>query len=476
MPDRIKIYEEPSVTEFATTGESGQLIQARSYYNQIRTQLQAYTSFQSFDSSTASDLAKNITAVIYGVNPSNVTMSGSTGGNVYGLQSHKVQVANNIKELFTEHISETNLAYFAAEINTIVGNSISQVNTENFLRAVGRIIKEVKYKDDIFVDPNDFNFVEESKIERLKTALMDNNFRGANYILQLLGKSLATIGAFLLQVGLPLSAPCILGPLPLRHIDSLEVAHSGKVLKYRASGSLFLAQQLGGNDAIRIEGYLTRSEAVLFTFFIWILFLYGRGVTKDMEDFADKENWFAKISSAINFNILSGTAGNVTTFAGLLAARTAYTDLKNYDSSIERPSWEHHYTFPFVTRHVIIPNCYIETFSFEDRVVDGKDVLSYTIMLRTYTKPETFDEFNMNQSSEKWVGIDAVNRTNMLDVVRFSSNLLLRMVMANDYIVDNTAWRVGMHNSPLAADQYYDIDFFDVAATFSLGIGGIVGT
>ena len=168
--------------------------------------------------------------------------------------------------------------------------------------------------------------------------------------------------------------PVILGPCPLKHCEYIEVARSGKVLKFRATGSVFLARQEGGDqsDAIKIEGKLYKSEFG-FMFLLWALFLYGQSKFRDMA-----------FINTLKVN-------NVTDVRKI-------NDLLMTDSSLQKPSYEYHRTFPFVNRHFIIPNCYIETISIEDKL-PLKDIIRYSVLLRTYTKPRKLVKYVVDEDA-----------------------------------------------------------------------------
>jgi len=240
------------------------------------------------------------------------------------------------------------------------------------------------------------------------------------------------------------SVPCVLGALPLRHIQSIEIARSGKILKFRATGTVFLANQEGGEDGVRIEGIIVRAE-VLFILFLWALFLYGQGRVKEIESF-----------------------DNIS----LLAMRTKQFDITKYNATIEKPSYEHHMTFPFVTRHIIMPNCFIETLSFEEKVVFGKDVIGYTILLRTYRKPIGFDIYSVSSGLSLFAP-KGNKFLNMYKILEFSANATWRYINANGIFIDEREWKVGMDGAG-SDDVYYDVDPMSLASSVMLGVFGIL--
>lgn len=242
---------------------------------------------------------------------------------------------------------------------------------------------------------------------------------------------------------------CLTGPIPLKHIQEIEVARSGKILKFRATGSVFLAHQEGGEDAIRIEGFLYRGE-VLYLIGLYLLFMVGQGRIKEIE----------------NINMSNPTIS-------LSEMRSKIQDVISYNKSTERPTYEFHRTFPFVSRHIIIPNTYIETFSFEERMIDGKDAIKYSLLLRTYRKPSSFD-FYTNQSSD--YGFITPKGNKLLStyrVVEYGVNFMVRLVQSLNLLADEREWKLKNEQ----AGNYevsYDLDAVDIASTVTLGLVGLL--
>ena len=224
--------------------------------------------------------------------------------------------------------------------------------------------------------------------------------------------------------------PILLGPVPLKHVDYVEVARSGKILKFRATGSVFLAKQEGGADAIKIEGTMYKVE-FLVMFLLWLLFIYGQSKFKDME---------SMINTSLDKNVFQIRKLN---------------DLMMKDTSLEKPSYEFHQTFPFVSRHFIIPHCYIETISIEDKL-PLKDVLKYTILLRTYDKPRGVSSIEGKRGKVLY-GIE--NKTKLSKIVEASLNAGWRALNATGWIIDETEWKIGSATEEGVLDTYYDVDW-----------------
>lgn len=245
------------------------------------------------------------------------------------------------------------------------------------------------------------------------------------------------------------SIPCVLGVLPLKHVHTVEVARSGKILKFRATGSVFLAQQEGGEDAIRIEGILYKTE-VAFLLMIWLLFLYGTGRLQTID-----------LNSVL---------------PPLQSGQRLLTDVLFTDTSLQKPSYEYHRTFPFVTRHFIIPNCYIETVGFEDKL-PLKDIIQYTILLRTYDKPEEFDVHFKDSEEAKLGGFATIGiRSKKYGftgrMVEFAVNAIWRIFNSLGIIIDEQEWKLGSAIGGSEIETYYDVDGGSIASVVFLSMMG----
>ncbi len=242
--------------------------------------------------------------------------------------------------------------------------------------------------------------------------------------------------------------PVLLGPCPLKHADYIEIARSGKILKFRATGSVFLASQEGGADAIKIEGTLYKAEFAVM-FILWGLFLYGQSKFKDM-------------------NTIPGFG-----IAGVTSATTIrkLNDLITTNTDLERPTYEFHQTFPFVNKHFIIPNCYIETISIEDKL-PLKDTLKYTILLRTYEKPTEVTWLEDKKSGSRISGFK--NKTLSAKICEYSLNAGWRMLNYSGWLIDDQEWKIGSAMDEGVTDTYYDVDWTCVASVVYLNIVGAV--
>jgi hypothetical protein len=244
------------------------------------------------------------------------------------------------------------------------------------------------------------------------------------------------------------TVPCVLGGLPLRHIQEIEIARSGKILKFRATGSVFLASQEGGEDAIRVEGILVRSE-VIYILAMFALFYYGQGKVKEIDNLVE-------------------LFGN----PGLMAFRAKNMDITTYNKTIQKPAYTYHRTLPFVTRHVIIPNVYIETLSFEERLDLGKDVIGYSILLRTYRKPEGFEVYSEGPTLS-YLSAKGNQSLNMFKMIEFFANMAWRFINSQGIFIKEMEWKIG-NDTAESDDVYYNIDASSIASTVALGMVGLM--
>lgn len=239
--------------------------------------------------------------------------------------------------------------------------------------------------------------------------------------------------------------PAMFGGLPIPHCSEIEVVRSGKVVKFRATGSIFLALQEGGEDAIRVECVFVGEETI-YILLLWVLFLFGRGDTREIQSMTN------------------------LTLNELIAIKDKLLNTSTINTTVQKPTYEYHRTLPFISRYFIIPNVYIETLSFEDRIIDGLDTVKVSMLLRTYTKPYKF----VNHTIDETTGLMRVaqKRDNTLwqyRAVEYFANVAWRTVMAQGLAVQEQSWKKsGDFTTGILEgrdDVYYDVEASDIAQT-----------
>jgi len=266
---------------------------------------------------------------------------------------------------------------------------------------------------------------------------------------------------FLYRGGFGTTFPVILGPVPLKHIDEIEVARSGKILKFRATGSVFLAGQPGAKDSIIIRGVLSKWE-IYELLWLWTLFVFGQS---KVQAFNDKMFGGFKTSSLTYMDKL-----------GDFSKIRKLSDVSKIEEDLVDKTYEYHATFPIVTRHFIIPNCYIETFSFEEKL-PLKDTLQYTILLRTYEHHDSFSLYQNMDEDNKLTGTGYYglnpNKTSLQSTLEFGTNILWRSLGASGMWVENNEWKLGDARSPGKLDTYYNVGYESIASALLMGVSGI---
>jgi hypothetical protein len=247
-----------------------------------------------------------------------------------------------------------------------------------------------------------------------------------------------------------------IGVLPLggMGIDSptsvtmIEVAHSNQIVKYRAVGSIYLARQVGGHDTIKISGKLQGPLRLWYLTALWILTLLSQGYWQTI----DWESDLVQIVGAGNspLDMRSGVGGFLPT--------------QKVDNIItQKPAYEKHITYPVITEHEIITNAYIETFSFEEKIERGLNIITYDLMMRTYVEPTEF----LADKKRSILRI-AKEETKTEQVIKFGLNFTYRMIQMGKeslFNIDNNSWKV---------DNYYELDAYDVGFTMMLAMAGAV--
>lgn len=213
-------------------------------------------------------------------------------------------------------------------------------------------------------------------------------------------------------------------------VQEIEVTHSNKVVKFKTTGTIFLANQPGAKDSVIIKGTLAGPYRYLWFTAIWLMTLASRG------------------------NIQPINSGAITTLPSMGALGVAAVQVENLSKVgseiMEQPSYESHQTFPLVTRHEIIPNCYIETFSYEENIENKKNVIKYDLFLRTYDKPTKFFQYG----SAFGLG----NSSKLKQVLYFFINVGYRTFkyFQERYSIDNKSWKT---------KNYYEVDAADVGTS-----------
>jgi len=168
----------------------------------------------------------------------------------------------------------------------------------------------------------------------------------------------------------------VMGGIPLWSTQEVSHGISELMMKYRATGGIFLAHQEGGEQTLRIQGKTWGPNRFLFLQIMDSLFIYGNSVKFDMF-------WKEIDSHDLDYiyDIATGTDKRET-----VTNPWTYYDKKNLDEGIE----EKHLTFPVITKTRIYTNMYIETWEFIEAIENGMNVINFTIFLRKYITPAPY--------------------------------------------------------------------------------------
>lgn len=166
----------------------------------------------------------------------------------------------------------------------------------------------------------------------------------------------------------------VLAGIPLGTVEELSSALSDRVLKYRATGGIFLAHQDGGNESLRIICKAWGIDRYWFLTLLDFIFLYGQSKSLDM--FANLEaNPFPEAGTILTKQNLKETAQIVN----------PWTNFKREHTDEGRE--EYHMTFPIVTKNRIFSSMYLETYDIVESVNNGMNMLTVTLFLRKYRPP-----------------------------------------------------------------------------------------
>lgn len=191
----------------------------------------------------------------------------------------------------------------------------------------------------------------------------------------------------------------VLAGIPLGSVDELSHAISNRILKYRATGGVFLAHQGGGEQSLRITAKAFGKNRYQLLTMIDFLFLYGQAQKVDMlQEDLRRMGLFGGTSGTNALEKLKfETYGNVreadiVDLQDELPEPTTNPWQEFYEASIDSGMSERHLTFPIITQERVYLNMFIETWEYTEAVENGIDVLEINLFLRKYV-PEARKEF-----------------------------------------------------------------------------------
>ena len=200
----------------------------------------------------------------------------------------------------------------------------------------------------------------------------------------------------------PHAPAAVVGGIPLASVEEISHAMSDRILKYRATGGIFLAHQEGGEQTLRIVGKAWGPNRYLFLIFLDMLFLYGS--SKMVDVFAEE------LGQKIDFGV--NMEPEVQPWQ--------IFDLHSLDEGTQ----EKHLTFPIVTSTRIYTNMYIETYEFTESVEEGMDCVTYSLFFRKYVPdyPYRYYALKTPQGNVEWyyrsdVGDENINTFRLIDKI-----------------------------------------------------------
>ena len=184
----------------------------------------------------------------------------------------------------------------------------------------------------------------------------------------------------------PTRPAVILASIPLGTVTEVSHAMSQRDLKFRAVGGVFLADQEGGEESLRIVGKAWGKNRFVFLQMLDTLFLYGSSKSIDL--------YTEHLKSP-----LGQTLPHISE-EELVVTTDPWNEF-NKDSISEGVA-SHRSTFPVITRQKIYTNMFIETYEYTESVENGIDVVEYVLFLRKYvpTPPMQFDKVETGEDSD----------------------------------------------------------------------------
>ena len=162
----------------------------------------------------------------------------------------------------------------------------------------------------------------------------------------------------------------VVGGIPVGTVEELSHALSDRVVKYRATGGVFLAHQDGGNQSLRIVLKAWGPNRYQFLNMLDMIFLYGQGKIIDL---FETEEHFSKIELDTN------------TFKKV----DPWHDFNKYN--IDEGREEFHLTIPIITRNRVYTSMYLETYDTVETIEKGRSSLTISLFLRKYIPPLPYE-------------------------------------------------------------------------------------
>jgi len=168
----------------------------------------------------------------------------------------------------------------------------------------------------------------------------------------------------------------VLAGIPLGTVQELSMALSDRIVRYRATGGIFLAHQDGGNESLRIICKAWGLGRYIFLIMLDFLFMYGSAKIIDL------------FQGLTEYGMPGGNETPFITKDELGYLTQAKNPWRQFDIMNKEEGREHyHNTFPIVTKNRIYSSMYLETYDIVETVNKGMDVLTITLFLRKYRPP-----------------------------------------------------------------------------------------
>jgi len=178
----------------------------------------------------------------------------------------------------------------------------------------------------------------------------------------------------------------VIAGIPIGTAEELSHALSSRMLKYRATGGVFLAHQGGGNESLRVVCKAWGKNRYIFLTLVEFLFLYGSSKVIDL------------FAGALPIT------QNITTKGFVInKTKNPWTEIR--EGAIDEGKAEYHLTFPIVTRNRIYTSMFIETYDVIQSVEKGMNMLTITIFFRKWLPPLPFEFIHIKggeQDGQNW--------------------------------------------------------------------------
>lgn len=170
---------------------------------------------------------------------------------------------------------------------------------------------------------------------------------------------------------LPNKPSVVIGGIPLGTVGEVSHGLSDKELRYRARGGVFISDQDGGNETLRVVGLAWGENRYVFLSMLTFLYLWG---------------------SATPINLFANADFTDIELLAVEAANPGSNPWIKFEAeNLNEQIYDKHLTFPVITKNRIYLSMYIESYITKETIANGQEAFEYTVFFRKYEPPPEYE-------------------------------------------------------------------------------------